>query len=126
VADQADAAVLTAAQARADVPTPSILGSEEPLHAVERDVGSNGDRFDVSDFTVDWERRRVRCPEGQESTSRGACRDKATGRQFIRAGFNPGACRACSAKLRCNRTASRRLSLHPRAEHKALTAARKR
>jgi hypothetical protein len=78
------------------------------------------DAFQVTDFVVDWERHRVRCPEGHESTSWGAYRDKASGRPFIRAGFSPAACRACPAKPRCTRAVSRRLSLHPRAEHEAL------
>jgi transposase len=82
--------------------------------------------FHVTDFAVDWERQRVRCPEGHTSTSWGAYRDKASGRQLIRAGFSPVACRACSAKPRCTRAGSRRLSLHPRAEHEALAAARMR
>jgi len=49
-----------------------------------------------------------------------------SGRAFIRAGFSPAVCRVCPAKPRCTRAASRRLSLHPRAEHKALAAARMR
>ncbi|AWN42330.1 IS1182 family transposase [Methylobacterium durans] len=84
------------------------------------------DAFQVTDFAVDWERHRVRCPEGHESTSWGAYRDKASGRPFIRAGFKPAVCRLCPAKPRCTRAASRRLSLHPRAEHEALAAARQR
>ncbi|MGF3024059.1 IS1182 family transposase [Methylobacterium aquaticum] len=82
--------------------------------------------FHVTDFAVDWERQRVRCPEGRESTSWRAYRDKASGRPFIRAGFSPAVCRVCSAKPRCTRAGSRRLSLHPRAEHEALAGARER
>ncbi len=68
----------------------------------------------------------MRCPEGHESTSWGEYRDTTSGRPFIRAGFSPGDCRPCPAKPRCTRAASRRLTLHPRAEHEALAAARKR
>ena len=79
----------------------------------------NAEAIQVTDFTVDWERRSVRCLEGHESTSWGEYRDTANGRPFIRAGFSPGDCRPCT------RTPSRQLTLHPRAEHEALAAARK-
>jgi transposase len=82
--------------------------------------------FLSTDFTVDWDHRRVRCPEGHESTSWGEYRDKASGRSYIRAGFSPADCRPCPARSRCTRAASRRLGLHPRAEHEAIAAARAR
>jgi len=75
---------------------------------------------------VEWDQRRVRCPEGHESTSWGEYRDKTTGRAFIRVGFSPADCRPCPARSRCTRAASRRLNLHPRAEHEAIAAARTR
>jgi len=82
--------------------------------------------FLATDFTVEWDQRRVRCPEGHESTSWGEYRDKTTGRAFIRAGFSPADCRPCPARSRCTRAASRRLNPHPRAEHEAIAAARTR
>jgi hypothetical protein len=82
--------------------------------------------FEVTDFTVDWKRRIARCPEGHESTGWGEYRDKTTGRSYVRAGFRASDCRLCSSKSRCTRSASRRLHLHPRLEHEALVAARKR
>jgi len=39
--------------------------------------------FLVTDFAVDWERRRVRCPEGHDSTGWGEYRDTASGRPYI-------------------------------------------
>ncbi|GJD54018.1 IS1182 family transposase ISMno10 [Methylobacterium crusticola] len=82
--------------------------------------------FHVTDIAVGWEHQRVRCPKSRESTSWRAYRDKASGRPFIRGGVSPAVCRACSAKPRCTRAGSRRLSLHPRAEHEALAGARER
>jgi hypothetical protein len=82
--------------------------------------------FQVTDFMVDWEHRIVRCPEGRESTGWGEYKDRASGRSYIRAGFRPADCRSCSAKPRCTRAASRRLTLQPRPEHEALVAARAR
>jgi transposase len=82
--------------------------------------------FLATDFTVEWDQRRVRCPEGHGSTNWGEYREKTTGRTFIRAGFSPGDCRPCPARSRCTRAASRRLNLHPRAEHEAIAATRAR
>src|SRR4051794_3591008 len=56
--------------------------------------------FLATDFTAEWDQRRVRCPEGHESTSWGEYRDKTTGRAFIRAGFSPADCRPCPARSR--------------------------
>ncbi len=82
--------------------------------------------FRGTDFTVDWERQRVRCPEGHESTTWGDYKDKASGQSYIRAGFNPAQCRPCPSRSRCTRTASRRLGLLPRPEHEAIAVARAR
>lgn len=101
----------------------ALIGPARPKQGWQtREEGA----FDVTDFAVEWERQRVRCPEGHESTSWGAYKDRASGRAFIRAGFSPAVCRVCPAKPRCTRAESRRLSLHPRAEHEALAAARRR
>src|SRR4051812_49787162 len=82
--------------------------------------------FQTTDFVVDWENRRARCPEGHETTGWGEYKDKTSGRSYIRAGFNVVDCRSCSSKSRCTRAASRRLNLHARPEHEALTATRAR
>ena len=78
----------------------------------------------VTDFVVDWERRRARCPEGHESTSWGEYWDKVSGRPYLRVSFSPADCRPCPSKSRCTRAPSRRLGLHPRPEHEAIAAAR--
>jgi transposase len=82
--------------------------------------------FQSTDFVVDWENRRARCPEGHETTSWGEYKDKTSGRSYIRAGFNVVDCRPCSSKSRCTRAASRRLNLRARPEHEALAATRAR
>jgi transposase len=82
--------------------------------------------FRAADFAVDWERRRVRCPEGRESTTWGEYKDRASGQSYVRAGFSPAQCRPCPSRSRCTRAASRRLGLPPRPEHEAITAARAR
>jgi transposase len=80
--------------------------------------------FHITDFAVDWERQRVRCPEGHESTCWGAY--KMQGHMMILARFSAAACRTCAAKPRCTRGTRRQLALHPRAEHEALASARAR
>lgn len=82
--------------------------------------------FRAADFTVDWERRRVRCPEGRESTTWGEYTDRASGQSYIRAGFSSAQCRPCLSRSRCARAASRRLGLLPRLEHEAIAAIRAR
>ena len=82
--------------------------------------------FRATDFTVDWERQRVRCPEGHESITWGDYKDNASGQSYIRAGFSPAVCRPCPSRSRCTRVASRRLGLLPRPEHEAIAAARAR
>jgi IS5 family transposase len=80
--------------------------------------------FRATDFTVDWDRRVVRCPEGCESVSWGEY--KASGRLTLKVGFSTADCRPCPSRSRCTRTASRRLGLLPRPEHEAIAAARAR
>ncbi len=82
--------------------------------------------FRGTDFTVDWERQCVRCPEGHESTTWGDYKDKASGQSYIRAGFSPAVCRPCPSRSCCTRATSRRLGLLPRPEHEAIAAARAR
>ena len=75
---------------------------------------------------VDWEHRRVRCPEGRESSGWGEYRDRASGRPYLRANFSPADCRPCQARARCTRSPGRRLTLHPRDRHEAIAATRAR
>ena len=82
--------------------------------------------FRATDFAVDWERHRVRCPESHESTTWGEYKDRASGQSYIRAGFSSAVCQPCPSRSRCTRAASRRLGLLPRPEHEAIAAARAR
>jgi transposase len=81
--------------------------------------------FDSMDFTVAWERRVARCPEGHDSTRWREYQDKARG-AYIRVRFSAGVCAACPSKARCThgQEQGRQLRLHPREEHEALAAAR--
>ena len=82
--------------------------------------------FDAAEFVVDWENRRLRCPEGRTSTTWGKYIDRASGQSYVRAGFSPADCQPCPSRPRCTRGPSRRLGLLPRPEHEAVAAARAR
>ena len=97
-----------------------------PARPVQNWQAKEKDAFIISDFVVNWERRRVRCPEGRESTGWGESRNRMSGRPHIRASFSPADCQPCPARARCTRSRSRQLKLHPRDQHEAITAARAR
>src|SRR5215210_85649 len=101
----------------------NLVGPARPDQSWQKQVEG---AFQASDFVVDWEHRRVRCPEGHESTSWGEYRHKASGRPFIRAGFSLAQCQPCPARPRCTQGVSRWLGLRPRPEHEAIAAARAR
>ncbi len=75
---------------------------------------------------MDWERHRARCPEGRESTGWGEYRRRDADRPYVRVGFSPADCRPCPSRARCTQGPNRHLTLHPRAQHEAITAARAR
>jgi len=89
-----------------------------------------GDGFAASDFTVDWDRRTARCPEGKESAGWYERIKRPGPRTVIRAQFRAADCRACASRSRCMRSSSkyqgRVLGLLPRHEQDALAAARAR
>jgi transposase len=88
------------------------------------------DGFAASDFTVDWDRRTARCPEGKESAGWHERLKGAGPRTLIRVQFRAADCRACVSRNRCMRSQSpyqgRALGLLPRHEQDALAAARAR
>src|SRR3954453_12307764 len=100
-----------------------LFGPARPDQSWQKQVEG---AFQATDFVVDWERRRVRCPEGHDSTTWGQTRDKASGRSLIRVGFSPAQCQPCPSRSRCTQGISRWLGLRPRPEHEALAAARAR
>ena len=91
---------------------------------------SGGNAFTLADFTVDWDRKAVRCPEGKES---GLWISNAKHRgpgSIIHVQFRAADCRPCPFRARCTRARSkyqgRVLAVMPRPEHEALAAVRAR
>ena len=91
---------------------------------------SGGDAFTLADFTVNWDRKTVRCPEDKESSpwSSGA-KHRGTG-SINHVQFRAADCRPCPSRARCTRARSkyqgRVLAVMPQPEHEALAAARAR
>jgi len=78
-------------------------------------------------FTIDWEKREVLCPQGVISKTWRDYND-TEGKPYHLIHFPKAACQGCQARALCTQAKqqSRRLYLHPRAEHEALYAARQR
>jgi transposase len=95
-------------------PNPSWQGKVEGGHTLDR-------------FEVDWERERVRCPQGKLSSAWSRQVDHA-GAPYVSVWFRQTDCAACAARPLCTRAGhqARHLKLPPRAEHEALRAARER
>ncbi len=91
---------------------------------------SGDDAFTLADFTVDWDRKAVRCPEGKESGLWiSSAKHRGQG-SIIHVQFRAADCRACPSRARCTRAHSkyqgRVLAVMPQPEHDALAAARAR
>jgi transposase len=82
--------------------------------------------FDISHFTIDWEARRVTCPEGKTSTLWKPGHDR-WGNEVIHTEFARRECLACRVRPLCTRatTEGREMTLRPRELHEALQAARR-
>jgi transposase len=93
-------------------PNPSWQGKVEGGHTLDR-------------FEVDWQRERVRCPQGKLSSAWIPQVDHA-GAPYVSVWFRKTDCAACTARPLCTRAEhqARHLKLPPRAEHEALKAAR--
>ncbi|HEX6011077.1 MAG TPA: IS1182 family transposase [Geminicoccaceae bacterium] len=95
-------------------PNPSWQAKLEGGHTLDR-------------FEVDWDARRVRCPQGKLSSAWSPQVDHA-GAPYVSVMFRKTDCGACLARPLCTRAEhqARHLKLPPRAEHEALKAARER
>jgi transposase len=85
-----------------------------------------GQGFDISHFAIDWEARRVTCPEGKMSTMWKPGQDR-WGNEVIHTEFARRECLACPSRALCTRatTEGREMTLRPRELHEALQAARR-
>jgi transposase len=82
--------------------------------------------FDLTHFTIDWEAKRVTCPEGKTSVLWKPGQDR-WGNEVIHTEFARRECLACRSRPLCTRatTEGREMTLRPRELHEALQAARR-
>ena len=81
--------------------------------------------YTIEQFTVDWERQQVCCPQGKWAASWHE-RVEQDGSPYIIASFSRQDCHACPARPLCTQAQQqgRRLRLPPQDQYEALTAAR--
>jgi transposase len=96
-----------------------------PTRADHHWQASAAEGFAAGDFRVDWEGRRMTCPEGHLSTAWSPAVDKFHN-QVISVKFSAKDCGACPSKDKCTRAARRTVTIRPREQYEALAAARQR
>jgi transposase len=84
-----------------------------------------GQGYDVSQFTVDWAAKHVRCPQAHTSVVWRPGRDE-DGQAIIHIWFDAATCAACVARPDCTRAATRprTMKVRPQAQHETLQQAR--
>jgi transposase len=80
--------------------------------------------YALADFSIDWERKRARCPQGQTSSSWTPTWTR--NQEIIKIKFGFATCGACPVRAQCTKTKRRSLSVRRQAAHFALDAARQR
>lgn len=97
-----------------------------PLPADTSRQARTGTRFDLASFTIDFDAREARCPQGVTSTMWSSTRDSKSGNPVFVARFPRQACRACPVREQCTTSTrhGRQLMFAPREQHEALQAAR--
>jgi transposase len=84
------------------------------------------ERFDQSQFSIDWEAKSVTCPAGQKSRDWGHIPDRH-GKPSLRIRFPLPVCRSCPLHAQCTPVSAKVLILRPdQQSFQALQAARKR
>jgi transposase len=118
----------------AGYPDAEILVTSQTEHGVQvigpvpPDTGWQAqveEAFDVSCFTIDWDRQQAVCPAGQVSSRWSADQKDNRGKEMINIQFAQKDCQDCPSRARCTTArAGRRLSIRPKDQHLALQAAR--
>jgi hypothetical protein len=80
--------------------------------------------YTTAAFTIDWDTRQARCPQGATSIGWSPCTQRGTKAIVVR--FAAATCRSCPAKPRCTTAtrSGRQLTLRPRHVHEAVEQAR--
>ncbi|MER7001404.1 IS1182 family transposase [Streptomyces sp. NPDC000410] len=97
-----------------------------PLKSVTSPQSRGEAPFGQDAFTIDWDQRKVTCPNGKTTTSWRNARSQ-TGLPVIRVQFPTNDCRTCTTRADCLGATNRRfreLTLRTKAEYEALQQAR--
>jgi transposase len=110
-----DAGLLVDSQSQHQV---NLIGPVAPDHCWQ---ALTQGAYDVSRFIIDWEAKRVTCPQGHASQKWSQTHNHL-GAPIINIRFAPKACAACGVRANCTRSPSgpRHMTFHPRQEHEAL------
>ncbi|MBG0831563.1 LLM class flavin-dependent oxidoreductase [Planomonospora sp. ID67723] len=92
-----------------------------PIRAKRTRQSRKGNVFPPDAFTIDWDREKVICPQGKESSQWATPPSIAP---LTRVKFLQNDCGACPVKAQCTRTDARQLTFYPRELHKLQTRAR--
>ena len=100
----------------------TLVGPPRPKAGWQNKVAG---AYSYDQFTVDWERQQVRCPQGKWSLPWRERRDPSRDPWFA-AHFRTQDCAACATRSLCTRSPrqARFFKLLPRAQHEALQKAR--
>jgi hypothetical protein len=100
----------------------TLRGPTRPSQGWQQQVAG---AYTIEQFTVDWERQQVCCPQGKWTT-RWHERVEQDGTPYIIASFSRHDCADCPARPFCTQAQrqGRRLRLPPHDQYEALTAAR--
>jgi transposase len=80
--------------------------------------------YALTDFSIDWDRKLARCPQGNLSSSWTPTWTR--NQEIIKIKFGFATCGACPVRAQCTKTRRRSLSVRRQAAHFALDAARQR
>jgi hypothetical protein len=100
------------------------VGLLGPLRLDNSPQARQGDGFDRTAFTIDWDSRQVTCPQGMKNTIWPESREGT--RDVIVVRFDVTDCRPCPVRPQCTRSTrnGRQLMLRPRAIHAVVEQAR--
>jgi transposase len=98
----------------------ALCGPARPDTAWQAQAGQG---FAARDFTFDWEGEQATCPRGQHSSSWQQTTDRY-GKAQVKIKFSVRACRPCSQRANCTRSARRILTVRPQEDFLALEHAR--
>jgi transposase len=100
----------------------TLRGPSRPSQGWQMQVAG---AYTFEQFTVDWERQQVRCPQGKASVS-WAERLGPAGHPFVQVRFSTQDCGTCAQRALCTHAKppqARTLTLHPRPQYEAMHAA---